>query len=278
MSNSRFSIEPSSGTYNSAKLLYVSSSKYEGEWQSIRHTHYFSEFFYITSGSGKFIVDGNSFNVSVNDLIIINPNIEHAETSIDLLPLEYIVLGVEGISFDFNDRDFTPSYSVASLSKGSDKILATIKMLLLEAESQEKGYASACDGILKILLVQMMRFKDYTLKSALPQKLSKECALVKRYIDSDFADEITLDILASKAHLNKYYLVHLFTKSYGSSPINYLLERRIVAAKDLLEGTNYSISHISQSVGFSSQSYFSQVFKRISNQTPADYRKKLRLK
>ncbi|MCB6603699.1 helix-turn-helix transcriptional regulator, partial [Erysipelatoclostridium ramosum] len=54
---------------------------------------------------------------------------------------------------------------------------------------------------------------------------------------------------------------------------NYLIRLRVQQAKELLETTNYSIAQISDSCGFSSQSYFSQVFKKACGMTPNAYRK-----
>ncbi len=59
--------------------------------------------------------------------------------------------------------------------------------------------------------------------------------------------------------MNKYYLVHSFSKEYGVSPINYLIGRRIEESRYLLADTNHSLSQISHMLGFSSPSYFSRV-------------------
>ena len=60
-----------------AKLLYVSSSTYGGDWISTPHTHYCSELFYVLDGVGQFQVEDRIFPVSANDLVIINPNVSH---------------------------------------------------------------------------------------------------------------------------------------------------------------------------------------------------------
>ena len=81
------------------RLLYSSYSKYEQDWESYPHTHYFSELFYVLNGCGSFIVEEESFPIRKQDLIIINPSIRHTEVSDKNSPLEYIVLGVEGLNF-----------------------------------------------------------------------------------------------------------------------------------------------------------------------------------
>ena len=102
--------------------------------------------------------------------------------------------------------------------------------------------------------------------------MSKECALAKRYIDSNYSQNITLDSLAEITHINKFYLAHSFTECVGQSPINYLTDRRLEACKELLVSSNLSVAQVATSVGFSSQSYFSQIFRKKTGMTPRQYR------
>ena len=104
--------------------------------------------------------------------------------------------------------------------------------------------------------------------------MSKECAAAKRFLDANYAQNITLDTLVDVTHMNKYYLVHSFTKYTGLSPINYLIQKRVQASMDLLCNTNHSIAQIASSTGFASQSYFSQIFKKAVGLSPNQYRKR----
>ena len=58
----------------------------------------------------------------------------------------------------------------------------------------------------------------------------------------------------------------------GQSPINYLTDRRLEACKELLVSSNLSVAQVATSVGFSSQSYFSQIFRKKTGMTPRQYR------
>ena len=72
--------------------------------------------------------------------------------------------------------------------------------------------------------------------------------------------------------MNKFYLSHAFKREYGVSPINYMISRRIEESKYLLAETDLSLSQIAQLLGFSSLSYFSQVFHRSQEISPKEYR------
>lgn len=75
------------------------------------------------------------------------------------------------------------------------------------------------------------------------------------------------------AHVNKYYLSHSFKKEYGTSPVDYLMKRRITEAKALLTSTDFSLTQIAEQIGFGSLAYFSKCFHKIENISPNEYRK-----
>ena len=85
--------------------------------------------------------------------------------------------------------------------------------------------------------------------------------------------EYTLDQLAEVCHVSKYHLAHAFTEEYGISPINYLISKRIAEAEHLLKTTDFSLSLISNTTGFSSSSYFAQIFKKQKGMSPTEFRK-----
>ena len=104
------------------------------------------------------------------------------------------------------------------------------------------------------------------------KNLNLECAKIKNYLDAHYSENITLETLSTLSYMNKFSLIHTFTKQIGMSPISYLIEKRINEAKSLLETTNYSIKDIGSIVGFSNSSYFSQMFKKQTNLSPKQYR------
>ena len=73
--------------------------------------------------------------------------------------------------------------------------------------------------------------------------------------------------------MNKYHLIHSFTKYKGMSPIRYVLEKRLIEAKMLLMTTDLNMGEIADIVGFSSPSYFAQTFKKYVHVSPLQYRK-----
>lgn len=127
-------------------------------------------------------------------------------------------------------------------------------------------------SFLNILITKLLRHRRIILTEEGSAKVSAETLQIKKYVESHFSEDITLETLAKIIHLNKYYLVHSFTKEYGISPINYLIKIRLKESKHLLLDTNYSIAEIAQHTGFSSSSYFSQSFNKFEGISPRQYR------
>jgi len=254
------------------KLLYVSSAKYGGDWHSMMHAHTCTELFYVVGGSGQFKIGERLVPVNQDDLVIVNPNVEHTETGGEQSPLEYIVLGVDGLELG-PGKEGDARYGVVNFREARDHILHDLREMLRELEGKLPGYEVICQDLLEVLLVRLMRQADFSFAPASGRRPRSECALVRRYIDSHFKESITLDILAEQAHLNKYYMVHTFSEEYGISPINYLNFCRIRESKYLLAGTDHSMGQISHMLGFSSPSYFSQTFRRLEGISPMEFRK-----
>ena len=258
---------------DSAKLLYVSSAKYGGDWHSMPHSHNCSELFFVIGGLGQFQIEDSLYSVTVNDMVIINPNVKHTEVSFNANPLEYIVIGIEGLEFEQRHHD-KDGFRIINCSSFSDKILFYLQHMLKEIDGKEPGYEAVCQDLMEILIITLLRQTNFsTTPVPTKKKSTRLCTTVKRYIDGHFKENITLDLLTEISHVSKYHLVHAFTKEYGVSPMNYLTSCRIEEAKQLLKTDDYTLAVISRMLGFSSQSYFSQTFKKNVGMGPKEYRK-----
>jgi YesN/AraC family two-component response regulator len=254
------------------KLLYITHSEYDKGWHSTQHTHHFSELFYIVKGKGSFVLSNLELPIKENDLVIINPNVIHTEKSNKHDSLEYIALGIEGLSFS-KENDENSQLGLYIFQADRENILFYLKRLLEEIQGHKENYEIICQNIIEILIIKLTREKQLTVTKTEAQNMNKISAFIMYYLNQNYRDPITLDKLASVGHINKYYLAHTFKKDMGISPIEYLNRIRIKEAKLLLETTDYSIAHIAAFTGFSSQSFFTQAFKRTTNKTPSRYRK-----
>ena len=257
------------------RLLYISSSSYGKDWISLLHTHSFAELFYVVEGSGYFCTESHQFPICKDTLIIINLNVKHTEKSSTDKPLVYIALGIENLRFQFFSD--TLDCHIYDFQNHRSSILPLLQTMLDEVKHKKSSYEQICQHYFMIFLLRTQRITGDSFSLAAPKDIPAECEFVKEYIDTHYQDSLTLDSLAELSHLNKFYLSHMFSKAYETSPINYLLERRILNSKELLKNSDYSITQIAHMTGFSSSNYFSQSFKKYAGVTPNLYRKKHRI-
>ena len=271
MAHRQYSVKSTSDSQKlNATLLSISLSKDEKDWKSLLHTHRFTELFYVVSGKGSFLFREATYPINPGDFVIIPPYIEHAEQSAAGSPLEYFVLAIDGVTFQpEGEQACTQLFCNFS---STPFITNLFEQMLYEVRNHEYGSDAICQKLLEILILKIIRTQHVRPVPANSVRMTKECAQIKAYLDTNYADHITLDTLTGLTHMNKYYMAHSFTKYTGLSPIQYLNERRLEVACGLLTETDYSVSDIAASTGFSSQSYFTQIFRKKYGTTPIKYR------
>lgn len=107
-------------------------------------------------------------------------------------------------------------------------------------------------------------------------KLKSPCvSRALEYIKNNYTSDISIEELCSELNINKCYFCSIFKKEVGTTFINYLNEYKIEKSKELLKNSNLSLLDVAISVGFNNQSYYSKVFKKITNKTPIEFRNEI---
>ena len=94
----------------------------------------------------------------------------------------------------------------------------------------------------------------------------------KKFIDEHYKEDISLQDVAGVLGYSDVYFCKLFKQNFGKSFIVYLNELRISKAKEFLANPAINIKDISSEAGYRDANYFTRVFKRMTGQTPSEYR------
>ena len=94
------------------------------------------------------------------------------------------------------------------------------------------------------------------------------------YVRFHLDARVSLADLADHVGLNASYLSTLFKRETGLSVTEYVQRERIATAKNMLKYSDYTAQQIATALGFSSQSYFTKVFRQTTGHTPTDYRRR----
>lgn len=104
------------------------------------------------------------------------------------------------------------------------------------------------------------------------EHLADRNKVIKEYIDSHIQEKISVKDLADLVHVNEQHLMRVFKKENGQSILEYINERRIIIASNLLKDTDYTINFIADCIGCENYSYFTKIFKKYTGFTPREYR------
>lgn len=145
-----------------------------------------------------------------------------------------------------------------------------------------KHYNSFDDNeeiILQSLLLKLIYTisKDFSLKNKKGDLTENHLIIEKSlsYINEHLTEDLSLKKVAEEMSFSPIHFHNTFKRTVGKTLRDYIEEQRIKKATDLLLTTNYSLTQIAYECGFSSQSYFSYVFKRRMKSAPREYAKKM---
>lgn len=96
---------------------------------------------------------------------------------------------------------------------------------------------------------------------------------VRQYVDERFSESISLHDLARLVKLSTSYFSAAFKVSFGMSPHNYIVSRRVEHAKDRLANSDAPLSEIALDCGLADQAHLSRIFRRATGTTPSAWRR-----
>ena len=138
-------------------------------------------------------------------------------------------------------------------------------------------YCGARDGhdtfIFPKNLLTLLMEQSWHPESVTVSRKRMELAAVKEYLDEHYTEKLTLDDLAEKFFINKFYLSKIFKETYGTTVNNYLISKRITRAKQLLRFTDMTVDEVGAAVGMGDANYFSRMFRKVEGISPREYRK-----
>lgn len=141
--------------------------------------------------------------------------------------------------------------------------------------AMEKGYAFNymlhASNLLKLTLSHLV----LKLEPSYRRKVNKESELeqIIQFMIDNVDKIIALEQMAKKAGMSKDHFIKVFSKKYGYTPMDYFIRMKMQKACELLVTTDYGISQIADSLGYTDCYYFSRLFKNKTNSSPRQFRK-----
>lgn len=176
----------------------------------------------------------------------------------DGLIVGYIILGQLKSNVDFE--------SIKDKIKALDLDTSKAEMLYNELSSFNPGKIESVSRIASMLAEHILT------KNMLKPNINTNIEKAICYINSHIDEGLTISDIAKNINISKSVLYRQFNTVLGCTPIKYITEKRIEAAKKLLASTDLTVEEIAAKTGYSSVAYFCKSFKKYSGTTPTSYR------
>ena len=254
---------------------------------ALEHQHDFLELVIILTGKGEQYGGFYKGEVKAGDVFLIPCGVSHGyrnsspdfslinilylPKSLPISPLDISLL--PGFQIFYTGENSSPVRYPGIHADGEDfqKIGELAKELYLENQKKEPGRFFCCIGIFMQLLCRILRL--YGQPSSVNPKDPPLSAKIFAYLNSHYKEDITLTDLCRISSMSKSSLMRYFMDAAGCSPIHYLIRLRISEAMRLLCFSNLAIAEIAYQAGFHDNNYFCRQFKKVTGQTPLNFRK-----
>ncbi len=238
-----------------------------------RHCHEFYELIYVVKGSGKYIVEGAQFFLRPHTLLLLRPREFHYVEITPGVPYERYVLHFYPGALDASAQRVLSAFDNRPIGDGH----------FYEEEDLPLGFAdmvrqfeyaiglSEEDGVFfsRLRLAELLLFMSYAAPRRGEQVEDQLGARVIRYLNENIHMQIRLDELARKFFVSKYYLCRAFKEQNGISIHGYLNRKRILLAKQLIDGGE-TATCAALKVGFGDYSSFYRAYKKIIGRAPSE--------
>jgi AraC-like DNA-binding protein/mannose-6-phosphate isomerase-like protein (cupin superfamily) len=228
----------------------------------------------VSQGAGTVVIDGLRYEVAPQQMVIYDEGIWHEETFDSTEALVILHFTFSGLHFhQMPPGKFLDPALPRVVSLNNDFFILEQRFFDLQKQFKDVGLSNRWS--VRYLLAALLAELSGILRDESPPRKKKSthaAAAVKQYIQEHYSRNITLDTLSRMAFLSPFHLTRVFKAEYGMTPIHYLIQYRIEAAKQYLRGTRDSVERIAQLVGYESPTHFQYVFKQRVGQTPGQYR------
>ncbi|MEZ9949391.1 helix-turn-helix domain-containing protein [Vibrio breoganii] len=255
------------------------------------HRHDFSELMIVLSGQAEHIVGNQRSTIKTGDVFVMNGTVEHGFSHANGLVIYNLMFDGQKPYFETSGIRVLPGYqalfNIDPLAREQESevpylnlqtnVLAKVELLLREIEEEYTDAALGFEPVLMALLqhLAVLLVRNYPEQANPKQKNTLALARALSYMEQNYSEsDLRATDIATNSFLSTRQLERLFHQFFQTTPSQYLSDKRISRAKELLvSDINLSINQIAHGCGFSDSNYFSRVFRKQVNVSPRDYRK-----
>ncbi len=260
-------------------LAYYAVDEHHPRYQMMLHWHPEQEILHVRRGRITLELDGKTMTVQTGDTVLIGGGVCHGGIPEDCI-YECIVFDLSGLLGGGTRaaRQLRPLLQremtfLPRVPRGTE-LDGSINALFAAVRERQSGYELLVQGCLLLVMGQVLR---WGLLRPMPVGHARHFRPVQeaiRYIETHYAEPITLQQLAQTSGLSRKYFCSFFRDVTSHTPIDYLNRYRMEIAAERILTEETPLSQIAGECGYTDAAYFSRLFRRYTGTTPSDYRRR----
>ena len=237
-------------------------------WKEVVDLFQYTRIYYITFGRAQLMMSGGPLELTEGNLYLIPPSSVQSGDCPDTMDHYYIHLRTDALTTSILSA---MPFPLCVPAPGYAKDL--FELALYNMNNMEQPYPKVlAKHATKLLL---LLFFENIQSERLSPHISRFTPIIE-YINDHIKEKITVKELADLIHLNEIYFSSLFTKTFGTSPQNYILNKKINLSCIALSNDDLTVKEVAYALNFYDEAYFSRIFKKKTGLTPTEFRNNIK--
>ena len=248
------------------------------------HYHDFNKIIIFISGKVTYHIEGKSYELKPWDILLINNHDIHKPVIDPSEAYERIIIWVNFKFIELHnsiDCDLLTCFNRATekrfnLVRLSSDLQTNLKSIIYSLESSinsnEFGSKLLSNSLFIQLIIYLNRIHIQNIYENDPSlsKYDEQICAILEYINTNLYSNLSVSEISKKFYISNYHLMHKFKKETGYTVYNYILQKKLITAKDLIKSGN-PIVKTSLQLGFNDYSSFLRSFKKSFGISPKDF-------
>ena len=237
------------------------------------HAHDNYEILLFVKGDTRFIVEENVYNLKPYDVIVVKKNQLHRAFHNSPMHYHRIVLNILPTFFIENRCEEYENLFTSVTQDSGNKIEAEavkrsgLYNVLMRIRDYSQNYQNSYTPVVRAGIIEFLFLLNKIKLQPEPPTRNMQLKEIIAYINNHFTEIFSLDDLAEKFFISKYYLCHTFHQETGLTVHQYLTKKRLLLAKEL-QTSDKTISEVAELVGFNSYSSFYRAYTNEFGMSP----------
>lgn len=242
----------------------------EGVWAYREHAFMQNKFYCITGGRCRLVIDGKDYVGEEGTWFFIPAGVRHRYANVAGEPLQKF-----WIHFDlYPNADIAETLQLPHCVRveKNDEAYGLFRRLIEANDSDavtDRLNAKACLLQLLARYVALAHPDGVEVGHEDEERMQNLLAYIHEHLDEALGN----DVLAAQCHMHPTHFIRYFRGRTGQTPARYVTERRMEAAKRLLEETTLPVAVVMEKTGFNEPSHFARLFRKQFALTPTEYRR-----